>query len=242
MKGGYSLIKNTMDETALLKVWRDLHFIVVKQLERFSVMPSMDMKTNLEMLLHADMQVYISALSLASRLKSVSDLFSGFFNAGVYAFPSAPVLHIMADGLKIPDGYWGTEAHQDWASTQGSLDVTTVWIPITNTIGNFPLEVLPDSHLNGFLGGKENGSVLEVECEGGFEEVPAQFGDAVKLSGFIVHRTSKSGNGLRIAVSMRFENVNELTFIERGYPCAQKRVVDRAISWQPTIEQVANVG
>ena len=34
-------------------------------------------------------------------------------------------------------------------------------------------------------------------------------------------------------MSMRFENVLEPTFIERGYPCAQRRVVDREITWRP---------
>ena len=240
MKEGYILAKGEMETDRLLKVWMDFHFLVVKQLKRFEILPTADMKRNLELLLEEDKNVYIATLTLASRLKSVLNLFSGFYNLGIYSTFS-PVFHVMANSLKIPDGYWGTVAHQDWSSTQGSLDTTTVWIPITDTIDNFPLEIIPNSHKKWFLEGKANGSVLEVECDGEFEPIDAQFGDTVKLSSFLVHRTGPGGSGLRVAVSQRFENVNEDTFIKRGYPCAQTRVVDREVKWKPTADQLENV-
>ena len=241
MKDGYSIIKQGIPESMLTKVWMDLHFLVVKQLQRFEIAPTANMKTNLELLLHADKNVYIATLNFASRLKSVVDLFTDFFNAGVCGVYQ-PVLHVMANTLKVPGGYWGTAPHQDWSSMQGSLDSTTIWIPITNTEDNFPLEIIEGSHTKGLLDGKVNGSVLEVECDGEFIPVDAEFGDVVMISSFLVHRTGQGGNGLRIAASMRFENANEPTFIERGYPCAQKRVVDRELKWKPTKEQINAVG
>ena len=84
-----------------------------------------------------------------------------------------------------------TGAHQDWASTQGSLETNTVWIPLTNTKNNFPLEVIPGSHKLGLLDGKENGSVLEVECDGEFKSIDAEFGDAVQMSGFLFTELEK---------------------------------------------------
>lgn len=237
MKDGY-LIIHGVEEALLKKVWMDLHYLVVKQLERFRVNITADMKTNLEALLNVNVESYVATLGVASRLKSVFDLFSAFFNAGVYSVPSMPVLHVM--GVKVPGGYSETSPHQDWASTQGSLDTKTVWVPLTNTLGNFPLEVIPNSHSLGIMDGKLNGSVLEVDCDGEFLPLDAGFGDAVIMSSFLVHRTG-GGGGLRIAVSMRYENVNEPTFIERGYPCAQKRIVDREIKWKPTREQVRHV-
>lgn len=150
-----------------------------------------------------------------------------------------PVLHVMSPSLRIPDGYYGTAAHQDWPSTQGSLDCVTVWIALTDiTVDDFPLEVIPGSHKRGLLDGKMNGSVLEVEADNkDFIPIECKAGDVIFLSGFLVHRTGK-GNGFRVAVSQRFDNVSEPTFIERGYPCAQKRVVDRDIKWKPTVGQV----
>ena len=153
-----------------------------------------------------------------------------------------PVLHVMSPALRIPDGYYGTTAHQDWPSTQGSLDCVTVWIALTDaSIGNFPLEVIPGSHKRGLLDGKMNGSVLEVEADDKeFVSIECKAGDVIFLSGFLVHRTG-SGTGFRVAVSQRFDNAAESTFIERGYPCAQKRVVDREIRWKPTIEEVQKI-
>lgn len=155
---------------------------------------------------------------------------------------SQPVLHVMSPALRIPDGYYGTAAHQDWPSTQGSLDCVTVWIALTDAgIGNFPLEVIPGSHKRGLLDGKMNGSVLEVEAdEKEFVPITCKAGDVVFLSGFTVHRTG-NGAGFRVAVSQRFDNASEPTFIERGYPCAQKRVVEREIKWRPTQAQVQDV-
>ena len=155
---------------------------------------------------------------------------------------SQPVLHVMSPALRIPDGYYGTEAHQDWTSTQGSIDCVTVWIALTDAgIGNFPLEVIPGSHLDGLREGKVNGSVLEVEADDkDFVPIECKAGDVIFLSGFIVHRTGK-GKGFRVAVSQRFDNASEPTFIERGYPCAQKRIVDREVKWKPTVEQVRKI-
>jgi hypothetical protein len=153
-----------------------------------------------------------------------------------------PVLHVMSQNLRIPNGYYGTEAHQDWSSTQGSLDCITVWVAMTDcAIGNFPLEVIPGSHKQGLRDGKVNGSVLEIESDDkDFVPLECKAGDVIFMSGFLIHRTGK-GDGFRFAISQRFDNAAEPTFIERGYPCAQKRVVDRDIKWKPTVDQIRAV-
>lgn len=190
---------------------------------------------------------YVGYLKATSRISSLQYLIIQSYQKIDLAFHTPliieqPVLHVMSPSLRIPDGYYGTSAHQDWPSTQGSLDSVTVWIALTDAnIGNFPLEVIPGSHKRGLLDGKMNGSVLEVEAdEKEFIPIECKAGDVVFLSGFTVHRTGK-GNGFRVAVSQRFDNACEPTFIERGYPCAQKRVVDREIKWKPTVEQVSQV-
>lgn len=237
---GYEVKRGQVSESKLIAVWKDLHFLAAKQLERLKLPVTADMKSNLEALLKADVKTYLNTLSLASRLKSTLDLFSQVESFSVQAL-YYPVIHVMAETLKISNGYFGTEAHQDWSSTQGSLDTTTVWVPLTPTRNNYPLEVIPGSHKQGLLDGVMNGSVLEVEPEGKFIPVDMNFGDVILMSGFLVHRTG-NGDGIRIAVSMRFENVHEATFIERGYPCSQKRIVEREIVWKPTVGQVQNVG
>lgn len=191
---------------------------------------------------------YKSFLSLSTKLRVVQDLFSrrrvldiaedlGIKNV---SYPSQPVLHVMSPDLKIPKGYYGTEAHQDWPSVQGSLDMITVWIALTD-IDHFPIEVIPGSHLKGLRKGKSNDSVLKVAAKDkDFIPLKCKAGDAIFLSGFVVHRTGK-GDGFRMAVSQRFDNVDEPTFYKRGYPCVQKRVVDRTIKWEPTVKQVRDI-
>jgi hypothetical protein len=191
---------------------------------------------------------YVAGLSSAAKLASVYNLFRCKYLLGTVKelgieipIIHAPVLHVMSD-FKIKDGYNGAAAHQDWPSVQGSLNLLTVWIPLTEvTKDNYPLEVIPGSHKQGIRDGRLNGSVLEIDCDDkDFIPLECNPGDVVFLSGFTIHRTGK-GKGFRAAVSQRFDNAGDPAYAERGYPCAQKRIVDREIKWRPTIEQVHDI-
>lgn len=200
-----------------------------------------------------DLELYVSCLRMIPNLWSnyesfirpkivecIQDIY--FSNPCV---SESPVLHVMSPYLKIPGGYYGTGAHQDWASMQGSLDSFTIWMALTDAdVGNFPLEVIPGSHLGGLRNGKMNGSVLEIalseEEERSFVPIECEPGDIIIMSGFTIHRTGK-GNNFRMAMSRRFESSSEPTFMDRKFPCAQKRTVDREIKWAPTVEQVRKI-
>lgn len=203
---------------------------------------------DIKFLFLSDIKKYIYTLRTCAKLMSLQELFLSTYSTinelGI-SFPVLipPTIHVVSDELKIPDGYHGAFAHQDWPSLQGSLDVITVWIPFME-VGrdNFTLEVIPGSHKNGLLPGAIDGSVLKIECdESKFIPLEIKKGEALFFSGFLIHRTRKEGSGFRIAASQRFENASELTFIERGYPCSQTRVVDRNIYWKPTVEQIRSV-
>lgn len=155
----------------------------------------------------------------------------------------------MADDLRVPDGYFGLGAHQDFPSVQGSLDAVIVWIPLTNvTSESYPVEIIVGSHLRGQLPMVGSGAApweLQPEAIAGdtFTPVCADVGDVVFLSVFTVHRSATVGakGAHRIALSTRFDNANEPTFVERGYPCAYERSVHRAPFFPgfPTPEQVS---
>lgn len=205
---------------------------------------------NLELKFQESVDEYINFVRDRAKAEYFQQMFlkqpilNTLFKLGVH-FPSIishPSLHILSPNLHIENGYNGTSAHQDWASTQGSLNSITVWIALMDiSEKNYPLEVIPGSHKRGLLEGKMNGSVLEVEADDKeFVPINAKSGDVVFISGFTVHRTG-AGSGFRMSVSQRFNSGNEPTFIERGYPCAQKRVVEREITWKPTVEQVVKV-
>jgi hypothetical protein len=55
--------------------------------------------------------------------------------------------------------------------------------------------------------------------ESAFEPVPLRRGDAVFFSGFLVHRTGILGGvAVRIALSYRYNNAAEPSFVARNYP------------------------
>ena len=52
-----------------------------------------------------------------------------------------------------------------------------------------------------------------------FTPIPVDPGDVIAFSSFLVHRTGEEGDGhVRIALSGRFNNASEHTFVEHGYP------------------------
>ncbi|MBK2267747.1 phytanoyl-CoA dioxygenase family protein [Francisella philomiragia] len=147
--------------------------------------------------------------------------------------PGGQVIHIQAESLKIPNGYFGFNPHQDYPSVQGSLDGFVVWIPLVDIDKNkYPLEVIPSSHKNGVLPSIEKDTGWEIKPEyyneKDFIPLECQVGDVVFMSNFTVHRSSQTGDDrLRIACSTRYDNADEISFIERCYPSAYIRTVHR---------------
>lgn len=165
--------------------------------------------------------------------------------------PGGQVAHIMAHELKIPEGYFGLGVHQDFPSVQGSLDGVVVWLPLVRVDrDNFPLELIPGSHKRGLLATVDSGSASwelrpEQYREADFIPAEVDVGDVVFMSMFTVHRSSSNGTPgqYRFALSTRFDNADEITFIDRCYPSAYQRSVHRAQYFPdfPTIEQVEEV-
>ncbi|WP_315769917.1 MULTISPECIES: phytanoyl-CoA dioxygenase family protein [unclassified Bradyrhizobium] len=162
--------------------------------------------------------------------------------------PGGHVVHIMAHELRIPNGYFGFVTHQDFPSVQGSLDGVVVWFPLVDVNkDNFPLEVIPRTHKLGVLPTIKHGtSTSEVEPEfynqSDFVPVEVNVGDVIFMSVFTVHRSSLEGKlgNCRIAISTRFDNGDEPTFVDRAYPTAYIRSVAREQYYDnfPTQEQI----
>ena len=134
-------------------------------------------------------------------------------------------------------------AHQDWPALQTGLNTVVVWIPL-HDVGedNYPLEMVPGSHLLGLLPAKAGEHYSEVETEGmEFVPVPVPAGSALLFSVFTVHRTRTPGTGTRVAYSHRYEDANDPWYYEHGCYSAQRCVIDREIKHAPTIEQVRSV-
>lgn len=135
-----------------------------------------------------------------------------------------PVVHIVSDGLVVPGGYHRTPPHQDWRSVQGSIDAVTAWVPLVPVAsGQSTLDVIPGSHRQGLMPAVEHPFGTEVEPDRfddqEFVPIDAEPGDVVLFSMFLVHRTGQGqGDGVRWAVSYRYNNLDEPSFAKRDFP------------------------
>jgi len=165
--------------------------------------------------------------------------------------PGGQVAHIMSHELRIPDGYFGQVSHQDFLSVRGSLDCVIVWVPLVD-VGkdNFPVEVIPGSHRKGLLPTLGRGSSaweVKPDCysEREFIGIEVQAGDVVFLSVFTIHRTSTHGKQgrYRLALSTRFDNADERTFLARAYPTAYIRSMSNEPHDMrfPTLEEIDTI-
>ena len=133
-----------------------------------------------------------------------------------------PLVSFSSRLLAINEFYWKVPAHQDWPSTQGSLDSVTLWLPLVDVTEEMgALQVVPGSHLQGLLSHKDETvpQIIDEDKDWAWKSIPLQMGDAIFMSSFLVHR---SGNNItdkiRWATHFRYDNADEPTFIERQYP------------------------
>lgn len=167
--------------------------------------------------------------------KDVIDFLRNELNYENIFLSGAQIFHIMSNYLKIPDGYFGLGAHQDFDSLQGSLDGVVVWVPLVDIDENlFPVEIIPGSHKKGPLPQLKltTGAGWQVQPEyfneADFIPVKCKMGDIVFMNTFTIHKSSQKGDDrLRLAFSSRYENGIEPTFIKRCYPTGYTRGVHR---------------
>jgi ectoine hydroxylase-related dioxygenase (phytanoyl-CoA dioxygenase family) len=135
-----------------------------------------------------------------------------------------PTIFFNSPRLGKRDVDWKKPAHQDWRTTQGSLDSMIVWVPlidIDRSLG--ALEIAPESHKLGLLNYefKNDYHVLAdaAVADLPFVSVEVAKGDALFFSTFLVHRSGNNTSGsIRWSCHFRYNNLLERTFVERGFP------------------------
>ncbi len=257
-RDGFTVVRQLMPPTAAAAALRSISRTVADQLSQVNLAVPGDLHAQLRALHSADLDRYKRTLGALWRKADIMDVMR---HEALFAFvrsafgwddiflPGGDVLLLMASDLKIPDGYFGVGAHQDFPSVQGSLDGLVVWIPLTDVDTDaFPLEVIPGSHRRGLVtavdetsnGWRITDAYLDQMT---FQPVSAKTGDVVFMSGFTIHRSGLSGSRLRIALSTRFDNASEPSFIARGYPTAYQRSVHREqfVPGFPSAEDIATL-
>ena len=255
---GFFVARGLLDREAIARLLDSMKKTVVDQLGALSAKAEHDdVFSALKALHSADIDRYKKVVGALWRKEEAfrlahDDSIVGFLNekfgwADLF-LPGGQVILVMAHELKIPNGYFGFVTHQDFPSVQGSLDGVVVWFPLVDvTRDNFPLEIIPGSHRLGLLPTINHGaSTWEVkpECYNSSDFIPLEVraGDVIFMSVFMIHRSSLEGKpgNCRLAVSTRFDNGDEPTFIDRVYPTAYVRSVAREQYHQnfPTQQQV----
>jgi len=212
---------------------------------------------------HEDSNIYFKILASLHRnldlfQTSHSDALTNFlkteFNFKNIFLPGGHVLHVMSNRLRKEDGYFGLGAHQDFPSVQGAINGAVAWIPLTNVSSqNFPLQLIPKSHKAGLYETVHAGNhtpFINSKClnEKEFIDVEVDIGDVIFMSVFTVHRSKVTGNddnddNLRIALSTRFDDGTEKSFVKRCYPSAYQRTVHRDLYIKefPTLRDIKKV-
>lgn len=258
---GFLVAKNLMDRGKIQSMLDSLLRTINDQLSiHFVNRQKMDLFSALKTLHSIEVDRYKRVVGALWRKEQVyrlmhDECITGFlrekFGWSDLFVPGGQVIHIMAHELKIPNGYFGLIPHQDFPSVQGSLDGVIAWLPLVDVDrSNFPLEIIPGSHLRGLLPMINRGeSTWEVDPnyynDNEFFPVEVEAGDVIFMSIFMIHRSSMNGGTgrFRLAMSTRFDNASEPTFIERAYPTAYTRSVHRELylSGFPSLEQIKSV-
>ena len=148
------------------------------------------------------------------------------------------------DGSK----HWKLDAHQDWRTGQGSLDSTVIWFPMVDAGADIgALQVIPGSHKTGLqessTSGYQGGITSELK-ESDFVQTEFKVGDILVFSAFLIHQSGNNiTNNIRWSVQLRYNNLDEPTFIERGYPMAYiyKPETELVTPNFPSVEQLKQV-
>lgn len=236
-RDGFTVVQNAVAGEALQCVAADIAGVFGRRaravgLDAADPQERHGLSTLLGELFRRDRPSYIAAARQTQHLASVHRLGLAppvmdrvaALGLAVPAISTRPVIHYMADQLKIEGGYHKSPMHQDWRSVQGSVDAITVWLPLFDVgADDYPLEVIPASHRRGLLPSVDDAfghRVADGEAdEAAFVPLLMQGGDLVIFSGFLVHRTGiRGGFDVRVALSFRYNNVAETSFIARNYP------------------------
>lgn len=258
---GFYVAKGLLDKKAIGQLVESMKKTVLDQLRALSTFAEYeDIFSALKALHEADLQRYKKVIGAFWRKEetfklahheNITNFLKEKFGWSDLFLPGGQVTLIMSHELKIPNGYFGLVTHQDFPSVQGSLDGVVVWFPLVDVNrDNFPLEIIPGSHKLGLLPMIQHGeSTWEVNPDSyngsDFLPVDAKAGDVLFMSVFMIHRSSLEGkpDSFRLAISTRFDNGDEPTFVDRAYPTAYVRSVVREQYYQnfPALPQLKAV-
>ena len=236
-KSGFLLLRSFIDANELDTVRNEARMIFMMQMKRNNLINSFEIseeefETNLYALFKKDIQQIIYCGKQAQHLLSLHRLslnqkILDVLNELGLEFPIInvrPTIFFNSPHLGKRDVDWKKPSHQDWKTTQGSLDSTVVWVPLINIDRSLgALEIVPESHKLGLLSYEMQSDYHTIVEDAAkhfqFVSVEVTKGDVLFFSTLLVHRSGdNTSDSIRWSCHFRYNNLCEPTFIQRGFP------------------------
>ncbi len=236
-QNGFVLVRDFFDVEKLDAIRNEAKQIFLIQLKRNGLIDSFDIsehefETQLYALFAKDLQQIVYCGKQAQHLVSLHSLaldekiMTALRELGL-EFPIInvrPTIFFNSPHLGQRDVDWRKPAHQDWRTTQGSLDSTIIWVPLTDIDKSLgALEIVPESHKLGLLNYETQSDYHKIaeDPEKPFQFLPVEVkkGDALFFSTLLVHRSGNNiSRSIRWSCHFRYNNLYEPSFIDRGFP------------------------
>jgi hypothetical protein len=233
---GYFILRNFFDKREISDLRREVKRIFGFQIWRV-LLVDVDLNNDLEFeglmykLFEADLETFMNCGKQAQQLITLHRLGTDprivellkAIGLGYPIISVRPSMLFNSRNLAKKEEYWKLGAHQDWRSSQGSLDSVTLWFPLVKTDANLgALQVIPRTHKLGLLQSESvsyYGKIVEDFKDNDYVQLEFEDGDALFFSSFLVHRSGiNETDRVRWSVQLRYNNIEEPTFIERGFP------------------------
>jgi ectoine hydroxylase-related dioxygenase (phytanoyl-CoA dioxygenase family) len=261
-RDGYVLLRNRLDKDVISNIYKDARKIFASQIKRVTGKSvDIDDRDAFENAMFEFFEKDFNAF--VNTGKSVQHTFSlhrlgvdpvienllkevGLTNPiiGARAAMQFNSRFLSKDGSK----HWKLDAHQDWRTGQGSLDSTVIWFPMVDAGADIgALQVIPGSHKIGLQESSTSGyqgGITSTLKEEDFIQTEFQVGDILVFSAFLIHQSGNNiTRNIRWSVQLRYNNLDEPTFVERGYPMAYiyKPETELVTPDFPTVEQLKEV-
>ncbi len=226
---GYLRLPGFFEPAEVELVHRDAQEVFARQLRRHGI--GGELEAGMFELFERDLPVFTACGKHAQHLISLHRLSLdarileqlGRLGLGSPSISTRPVLNFHHPRLATKDVYWRLGPHQDWRSMQGSLDSCVLWVPLVDIDRDLgALEVLPGSHRGGLRAAEMVDGYGHLEEEPDAQQmVPIEMerGDVLIFSTLLLHRSGTNAtDSIRWSCHFRYNNLDEPTFIERGFP------------------------
>lgn len=256
-RDGVVVLRNAIDGVYLDNIMREWESLFRHQIKRHKINEE-SFETSLFELFRKDITAFKNSGKLCYGLQSLfvlaghNDLYRLARMAGVKhpVHNTRPVILVNSNNTALHDDYARYPAHQDWRSSQGSLNSVVIWCCLKDVSQEHgPLEFIKGSHRWGLLDADDSNYVTVPQIKQEFPQDrwesagPMQVGDVVLFSTFLVHRSGKiKGDNARWSASFRYNDIEEEKYINRGFvePYIY-RGSERLITPDfPTVKQINN--